>query len=141
MVHKTIEEAAANLEAAATYIPARYIKGVQKAEWLTPAGSEQAETNYATGVGAAVAGKRRQAAIKRLSNNDWREPAVKKGGAIIGQRIKDAIPKWRTNFTPVLDAMNSAADGAPPRTTDFMANITNRLVPVVEAAKRAAGKL
>ena len=43
MVVKTIDEARANFENAIGYIPDRYASGVQKADWATPAGSEQAE--------------------------------------------------------------------------------------------------
>jgi hypothetical protein len=141
MVIKSKEEAKANLEAAIAYIPARYEAGVRKADWAGPAGSEQAESNYAAGVQVAISKKSRQAAVRKVSNSDWQTAAVAKGKPIIGERIRGALGKWATNFGPIYDSVASKVSALPPKTTDFRANINNRLVPVVEEWKRAAGKL
>jgi hypothetical protein len=141
MVIKSKEEAKANLEASISYIPARYESGVRKADWQGPAGSEQAETNYASGVQAAIGKKSRQAGVRKVSNSDWQSAAIAKGKPIIGERIRGALGKWSTNFGPVYDAVAGKVSTLPPKTTDFRANINNRLVPVVEEWKRAAGKL
>jgi len=39
------------------------------------------------------------------------------------------------------DSVTSAIGRLPPKTVDFRANITARLVPTVEAWKKASGKL
>ena len=78
MVLKTKEEARANFEAAVAYIPDRYRMGVEKADWHTPAKSDQAEKNYADAISKAVAEKRRQKAIAAMSNEDWKRAAKKK---------------------------------------------------------------
>lgn len=140
MVHKTRAEAKANLESAITYIPDRYKQGVQKADWLTPAKSDAAERNYADAVSKAVANKTRQKGIGKVSNDDWKNGAVNKGAPIIGERIRGALGKYDNNFGPMLEAVNSTADALPSRTTDFMANINNRLVPTVKKWKEVAGK-
>lgn len=140
MVVKTKEEARANFEAAVAYIPSRYESGVDKADWLNPAKSVQAETNYADGVSKAVADKRRQKAIAAMTNEDWKNAAKTKGAPIIGARITAALPKWAANWGPMYDQVTSTVAGLKPKTTDFMTNINNRLVPVVKTWKKAAGK-
>ena len=141
MVVKTKEEARANFEAAITYIPARYEAGVRKADWLTPAGSDQAEQNYATQVQAAIGKKKRQTAIRAKTNADWQQGAITKGAPIIGERIRNALGKWATEWGPIYDGVVAKIGTLPPKTTDFKANINNRLVPIVEEWKRGAGKL
>lgn len=140
MVLKTKEEARANFEAAVAYIPARYTSGVEKADWLTPAKSAQAEANYASGVGAAVAAKRRQKKIAAMSNEDWKTAAIEKGAPIIGERVSKALGKWMTNWGPKYDMVVTKVATLPPKTTDWRTNITKRLVPVVETWRKAAGK-
>lgn len=141
MVLKTKEEARANFEAAVAYIPDRYRAGIEKADWFTPASSDQAEKNYAQAVGDAVAKKSRQKGVKKVTNEDWKKAAREKGAPIIGARISAAIPKWEANWGPMYDQVVSKVGTLPPKTTDFRANITARLVPVVETWKKAAGKL
>jgi len=141
MTVKSKEEARANFEAAVAYIPSRYAAGVKRADWATPAGSDAAEANYAAGVSDAVAKKRRQSEVRKVSNSDWQSAAVAKGAPIIGERIRQALGKWASEWGPKYDAVVSKVGTLPARTTDFRANINNRLVPVVEEWKRAAGKL
>ena len=141
MVLKTKEEARANFEASITYIPARYESGVRKADWATPAGSEQAESNYAAAVQDAISKKTRQAGVRNVSNSDWQNAAVNKGRPIIGERIRGALTKWAAEWGPIYDGVASKVATLPAKTTDYRANINNRLVPVVEQWKKGAGKL
>jgi len=138
---KTKEEARSNLEASIAFIPDRYRAGVNKADWATPAGSEQAERNYADAVSKAVAKKSRQAAVKRVSNSEWQSRASEKGGAIIGERIRGALDKQAAKWGPIYDRVQSDVARLAPRTTDFRSNITNRVVGTVESWKKHAGKL
>ena len=135
---KTISEASANLEAAIGYIPERYKAGVAGADWQTPASSDAAEANFATAMQAAIAAKSRQAGIRNTPNSVWQNGATTKGFNNIGQGIRNGLGAYRTNFAPVLDAMNNAAASAPARSTDWRTNINNRLIPVVQAAINAA---
>ena len=141
MVTKTKEEARANFEASIAYIPERYALGIRKADWATNAGSDQAEKNYAANVQKAIAAKRRQTAVKKVSNTDWQNAAIEKGAPIIGDRIRGALDKWASTWGPMYDQVVSKVGTLPAKTTDFRANINNRLVPVVEQWKKAAGKL
>lgn len=138
---KTAEQAAANLSASVAYIPARYTQGVSTANWAGPAASDQAERNYASGVGAAVASKKRQTAVKAVSNTDWQNAAVNKGGAIIGQRITASLAKQSANWAPIYAKVQTDVSKLPPRTTDFNANIQNRVVGTVQSWKKNSGNL
>lgn len=140
MVLKTKDEAKANFEASIGYIPDRYKSGVSKADWLTPAKSDAAEKNFADGVSKAISGKTRQKAIASMTNDDWKNGAVSKGAPIIGDRIRGALDKWATKWGPMYDNVASKVSSLPPATTDWRANINNRLVPVVETWRKAAGK-
>ena len=141
MVVKTKEEARANFENSIAYIPARYEAGIRKADWQGPAGSDQAEANYAANIQDAISKKSRQTAVRNVSNADWQNAAVTKGRPIIGDRIRGALDKWGRNWGPIYDGVVAKVGTLPPKTTDFRANINNRLVPVVEEWKRGAGKL
>jgi autotransporter adhesin len=140
MVFKTKEEAKANFEASIGYIPERYKAGVSKADWHTKAVSDAAEKNFADGVAKAIAAKSRQKGVAAVSNEEWKNAAVNKGASIIGERIRSALDKWSTNWGPMYDAVTGKVASLPARSTDWRANINNRLVPTVEAWRKAAGK-
>ena len=135
MVLKTKEQAKANLENSISYIPSRYAEGVRAADWATPAGSDQAEKNFASGISAAVAAKSRQAAIKKTPNTLWQTNAAELGGAVIGTRIAASLDKWATNWGPKYDRVSSVVRSLPPHVQDWRANINQRLVKTVAAWK------
>ncbi len=138
---KTKEEARANLEASVTYIPDRYKAGVARADWATPAGSDQAEKNFADKMSQVIAKKTRQSRIKQVSNSEWQGRAVEKGGAVIGERIRAAIDKQAAKWAPIYDRVVADVQRLPARTVDFRTNITQRVVGTVEAWKKHSGKL
>jgi len=140
MVLKSKAEARANFEAAVAYIPSRYEAGVKKADWQTPASSEQAEKNFAAEMSKVISEKRRQAGVKAVSNADWQNAAATKGAPIIGDRIRAALGKWEAEWGPMYDQVVSTVGTLPAKTTDWRANINNRLVKVVETWRKAAGK-
>jgi len=137
---KSREEAKANFENAISYIPARYEAGVKRADWATPAGSDSAEKNYGAGVSKAVANKTRQKAVRAVSNAEWQDQAVKKGAPVIGDRIRLALDDWEATWGPMYDTVKAKVGTLAPHTIDWRANINNRLIPVVEQWKKAAGK-
>lgn len=138
---KTKEEARANLEVSVSYIPERYKVGVGRADWATPAGSDNAERNFADAMSKVIAAKTRQNAIKKVSNAAWQALAVEKGGAVIGERIRAAIPKQAEKWGPIYDRVVTDIARLPARTVDFRANISNRVIGTVESWKKHAGKL
>jgi len=137
---KTLAEARANFEASITYIPDRYRSGIDRADWATPAKSDQAEKNFADAISKAVAQKSRQKGVAAVSNEEWKDAAKSKGAPIIGERIRDALGDWEAGFGPVYAQVQSKVAALPPKGIDWRANITNRLVPVVETWRKAAGK-
>lgn len=138
---KTKEEARANLEASIAYIPDRYKAGVSRADWATPAGSDQAERNYADKMSQVIAKKTRQSRIKAVSNATWQSAAMEKGGAVIGARMRDALEKQAAKWAPIYDRVVSDIARLPARTVDFRTNVTNRVVGTVEAWKKHSGRL
>lgn len=138
MPRKDIRQAASNLEDSATYIPDRYKSGVQAADWKSKAASDTAEEKFSSAMQEVISDALRQAGVRDKDNSDWQNPAVEHGAAVIADRIRDAIGDYNSNFGPILDAMNSAAETAPEKTLDPMRNIDERLKPVVQAAIEAA---
>ena len=140
MAHKTIQDAANNLRQVAGFIGERYTLGINGADWQTPAASQQAEQNWVQGVQRAITDGSRREGILAVSNQAWRTAAIDKGAPIIGTRIVASIAKYTANFGPVLAAMNAEASALPPRVASATQNVTNRLIPIIHAAQRAAGK-
>jgi len=139
-VMKSKAEARANFEAAVPMIPARYTAGVDKADWHSAAVSDQAEANFNASMSAALSAKKRQAAIRALSNADWQTGAKTKGAPIIGERIRLALPKWEAKWGPMYDRITALVPTLPAKTVDPMANIDARLKKVVAEWRKAAGK-
>jgi len=139
-VHKTIDQAKKNLEDSLGTIGARHQAGVQAANWQGPASSDNAESLYASEMAKAIAAKKRQKAIQAMTNTDWQTATISKGSSVIAERLRSALGKYASRMGPVLTAMNTAADSLRPRVADYKANIANRLYPVIDAAKKAAGK-
>lgn len=138
---KTKEEARANLEASITFIPDRYRAGIGRADWQTKAASDAAEKNFADAMSQAIAKKTRQLGVRRVANTEWQRLASEKGGAVIGERIRGALDKQAARWGPIYDGVTALVGRLPPKTVDFRANITARLVPTVEQWKKGAGKL
>jgi len=141
MVLRTKAEAKANFEAAIAYIPSRYTAGVSKADWQTRAASEDAEKNFAAKMSEVIAKKKRLEGVKKVSNSEWVAAATQKGAPVIGERIRAALGKWEAKWGPIYDQIVSLVPTLPAKTVDYKANITNRLMKVVETWKKAAGKL
>ena len=138
---KTKEEARANLEQSLTYVEGRYKQGVERADWATPASSDQAEKNFADSMAKVIAKKTRQAKIKLVSNSDWQQKASVKGGAVIAGRMRDSLDKQSAKWSPIYDRVVADLARLPARTVDFRTNITNRVVGTVESWKKHSGKL
>ena len=139
-VHKSIADARKHLAESVPNIPARYSEATARAEWAGPSTTDEAETNWVAGLNEAQARDTRRSKIREAGDTKYRAGCKEKGAGVIGTRITAALGIYEKNFSPVLSAMNSASDSAPPRTRDWRSNVANRLFPVVEAARRAAGK-
>jgi len=134
----TIQEARRRLEQALTYIPERLRVGLATADWQTP--TLAAAGVWKQAMQRVVQTTRWEQGIQRAGNEKWRRNTSEAVDKMV-TRLRGALDLWMRNFAPILDAMNAAAARLPPKTPDYRQNIVNRVTPIVEAAKRAAGKL
>ena len=108
-------------------------------DWKAGVSNEAANQNWKAGIAQAASADRWKMGVDKVSNEVWRAAALAKGANSIGEGMRMGAEKYRTNFEPVLNAIHSAVDALPPRTTDPSANIDARLKPVALAA-HAAGR-
>lgn len=134
---KPLEEARANLDASISLIPDRYISGINRADWVGPAGSDAAEKNFGDAMAKVISSKSRATGVKRAGNESWRGGAIDKGAPVIAQRMRASLDLWTENFGKVYTAVLRVLPGLKPRTLDPMQNIDNRVKPVVKAAMDA----
>lgn len=83
---------------------------------------------------------RRATGIAKVSNEEWKSKSLQKGGARIGPGMEASKDKRTRNFEPYRQALESVQ--LPPRTADPMANVQNRVMPIVQKlveTKRAQG--
>ena len=127
---KPQSEITENFVAGAGQAPARYKKGVARADWQTPASSEEAETNYGAGVSEAVAAKSRQKGIQNVSNSTWQQAAGTKGAERIGRGMAQASGKQAANWAESRAFLEGLS--LPPRTRNATENVQNRAIPVAQ---------
>lgn len=127
---KPQSEITENFIAGASRAPAKYKKGVMRADWQGPASSEEAESNYAAGVAEASANRTRQRNIQNVSNADWQRGASEKGAARIGKGMADAAPKQAQKWAPYRSFLEGQT--LPPRTRNATENVQNRLIPIAQ---------
>ena len=129
---KPIEDAKANIESAAATIGPKYTRGVQTGKpWKENAASSAAESLYNQRMQEVLANQLRQKGIERVTEEDWRTPALNKGAQLIGPAFRLSKDKWARNTAPYLSVI--ANTQIAERTTDPMANIDGRLKPIVQA--------
>lgn len=138
MPRSTIDKATANFEGSIAFVKDRYLSGLEGSNWKTPAGSDNSEKLFAEKMNQAISNKSRQKGIMAVSNEDWLNAAKTKGADSIAEGMRQGKDKYNKNFSPILSAMNSAADKLPARTSDLKANIINRVTPVAQAAHDAS---
>ncbi len=127
---KPQNEITENFITGAGQAPARYKKGVQRADWQGPAGSEEAESNFASGISEAVAAKSRQRGIQAISNSDWSGKAASVGAERIGKGMRDSAGKQATNWQESRSFLEGLS--LPPRTRNATENVQNRSIPVAQ---------
>ena len=129
---KSAAEIDANYKAAIGRVPDAYKKGVQRTtDWQEKASSESAESNWQAALQEAAAAKRRQKAVAQVSNQEWQNAAANVGAARIGQGMTAGADKRTKNFEPYRATLENT--NLPDRTTDPIANVDNRVKPIVKA--------
>lgn len=126
---KPLEEIKENFKQAAPLVPDRYKRGVRRAKWQQAAldGQDLYEQQMTNPTVLSRRGKQ----IAKVSDEEWRRDAENKGGAIIGTRIAGAVDKQAAGFAPYRETLVNVS--LPPRTTDVMTNVTNRVGAVAQA--------
>jgi len=129
---KPLEEIKARYKEAAGVIPARYRRAIRRVVgWKERATSDDAEALYGARLTEAIAAKRRQKALLRVDEADWKRRAEEIGGAIIGTKVAKSVDKHAEGFSPYREALEAVE--LPPKEVDPMVNIDNRLKAVVSA--------
>jgi len=127
----------AKYDAAIGQVPGSYKAGVQRVtDWKEKAISGQGL--YETQMQNSNVLKRREVALQKVSNDSWRQAAAEKGSVRIADGMRAGSQKQADNYEPIAQALRGV--NLPDRTADPMANIDNRVKPVVKAAMEASGK-
>lgn len=127
---KSMEQTQKNWEASHGRIPGAYSDGVKNAKDVI-AKAIAAEDLYAQKVQEAVASKRRARKLAEVSDEQWRAAALEKGAARIGPGMAAAKAQYNKGMGRVLSTIQGVT--IAPRTSDPMANIDNRVKPIVAA--------
>lgn len=128
---KDISQSQTNYERSASSVPEKYKAGIRDADWHTNASSDASEELYAQKVREAISRKARQKGVSRVSNEDWRQRALDKGASQIGGAMAKSGGKWARGFQPYQEVLKSVR--LPDRVADPIANVQNRVIPIVEA--------
>lgn len=127
---KSMEQTQKNWEASHGRIPGAYADGVKGAKDVI-AKAIAGEELYAQKVQEAIASKRRAKKLAEVSDEQWRSAAIEKGAARIGPGMNAAKAKYNKGMGRVLSTIQGVS--IAPRTADPMANIDNRVKPIVAA--------
>lgn len=130
---KSLEDTRKNWEASHGRVPGAYAAGVARAKDVIAKGVA-AEDLYAQRVQEAVSAKRRAKKLAEVSDEEWRAAAQTKGARNIASGMAAAKDKFGKGIGKVLDAIHGVS--LPARTADPMANVDNRVKPLVAALRK-----
>ena len=82
--------------------------------------------------------RRRAVALERVSESDWKSRAAALGSTRIAEGMRNGAEKQSANYEPIANALRSVE--LPERSADPMANIDNRVKPIVRAMVQASPK-
>ena len=82
--------------------------------------------------------RRRAVALERVSESDWKSRASALGSTRIAEGMRNGAEKQSANYEPIANALRSVE--LPERSADPMANIDNRVKPIVRAMVQASPK-
>lgn len=131
-------EYASRTSASSQKLVRRYVNKTGK---LEAAASDHAQKNYISGVTDPEAQKRRQTNLRKLSESELNAAMEAKGGSAYAAGTSAAQDKWAKNVTPYLENADKIVASLPPRSRDPIANVNNRLIPLVKAQSDLKKKL
>ena len=127
---KSLEQTRKNWEDSHGRVPAAYSAGVTNAKDVIAKGVA-AEDLYAQKVQEAIASKRRAKNLAKVSDDQWRQAAIEKGAPRIAAGMAASKEKFASGMSKVLEKIQGVT--IAPRTSDPMANVDNRVKPIVAA--------
>lgn len=133
---KPLSEIEANYRGAASEAQRRYGQAIPRMVWQENAVAGQ--DLYESKMSDPAVLARREEKIREVSDAEFRKACTDKGASILGSRMSAAASKMSAGYAPIRSALEGLS--IPDRTADPMANIDNRLKPVVDAMIKAAGK-
>lgn len=125
---KSLEQTRKSWEESHGRVPAAYQAGVQAARDVIAKGVA-AEQLYAQRVQEAISSQRRANNLSKISDEDWRKAAREKGAARIATGMAASKEKFAKGMGEVLSVIQGTT--IAPRTADPMANVDNRVKPIV----------
>ena len=118
-------------------VPGAYKAGIERTtNWKDKALAGQ--NLYEQQMQNAAVLRRRAVALERVSESDWKSRAASLGSTRIAEGMRNGAEKQAANYEPVANALRSVE--LPDRTADPMANIDNRVKPIVRAMVQASPK-
>lgn len=127
-----------NYRAAIPQVASKYRDAVQKTTGVIEA-SLRAQSLYEEMMRREEILRRRAQGLQKVTDADWQRATIDKGAARIGPGMEAGAAKQVQNYEPIAQALEALS--LPDRTADPIANIDNRVKPVVLTMKKAAGKL
>lgn len=115
-----------------------YTAGVQSPRRPWDQAAIQGEANYAAGVQAAIAEKRRSVGIQKAGSAKWLEGAVQKGAARFGPGVDLGAKYYESNLGPIQQKV--AGTTLPPRGPKGSEQNFSLPAIVARAFRAAAGK-
>ena len=112
----------------ASRAPAKYKDGVERTTGFKEA-AIAGEALYAAKMQEVISNGTRAKGLEKSSDEDWKKGVREKGAARIGPGMTAAADKRTRNYEPFRASLEGMT--LPDKTTDPMANIDNRLKPVV----------
>ncbi len=100
---------------------------------LDAAASDEAEELYREKLEAAIAARKRQKALRKVSEEDMNRGMKETGAAAYKAKTRLKADKMLKNVEPYLDVLDELEGNLPPRTADPMENLVNRAGKVVMA--------
>ena len=118
-------------------VPANYKSGIERTtNWKEKALNGQGL--YEQQMQNAAVLRRRAVALERVSEADWKTKAANLGSMRIADGMRNGAEKQAQNYEPIANALRSVE--LPERSADPMANIDNRVKPIVRAMVQASPK-
>lgn len=127
-----------NYRAAIAQVPSKYRDAVSKTTGVIDA-AIRAQGLYEEMMKRDEVLRRREQGLRKVTDADWQRAALDKGAARIGPGMEAGVAKQVANYEPIAQALEALS--LPDRTADPIANIDNRVKPVVLTMKKASGKL